>query len=51
VGFSRLDYLELADEATLTPSPRPPGAARLFVAVWIGRTRLIDNWPVALPEN
>jgi len=25
VGFSRLDYLELADEATLTPSPRRQG--------------------------
>jgi pantoate--beta-alanine ligase len=50
-GFSRLDYLDLADEATLTPSARPQAAARLFVAVWIGRTRLIDNWPVALPEN
>jgi pantoate--beta-alanine ligase len=48
-GFSRLDYLDLADEATLTPSVRPQGPARLFVAAWIGRTRLIDNWPVSLP--
>ena len=48
-GFGRVDYLDLADEATLTPSPRPHGPARLFVAAWIGRTRLIDNWPVSLP--
>jgi pantoate--beta-alanine ligase len=50
-GFDRLDYLDLADEATLTPSVSPQGAARLFVAVWIGRTRLIDNWPLSLPED
>jgi pantoate--beta-alanine ligase len=48
-GFDKLDYLDLADEATLTPSPRPEGPARLFVAAWIGRTRLIDNWPVTVP--
>jgi pantoate--beta-alanine ligase len=51
LGFDRLDYLELADEATLTPSPHPAGPARLFVAVWLGRTRLIDNWPVRLPQK
>jgi len=50
-GFGRLDYLDLADEATLTPSLRPQGPARLFVAAWIGRTRLIDNWPVSLPSK
>jgi pantoate--beta-alanine ligase len=50
-GFGRVDYLDLADEATLTPSLHPHGPARLFVAAWIGRTRLIDNWPVLLPEN
>jgi pantoate--beta-alanine ligase len=48
-GFDRVDYLELADEATLTPTAKPAGPARLFVAAWIGRTRLIDNWPVTLP--
>ncbi|MFZ5791516.1 MAG: pantoate--beta-alanine ligase [Pseudomonadota bacterium] len=49
-GFDRVDYLELADEATLTPTAKPAGPARLFAATWIGRTRLIDNWPVTLPD-
>jgi pantoate--beta-alanine ligase len=46
-GFDRVDYLELCDEASLQPIPaaRPP--SRLFVAAYIGTTRLIDNWPVA----
>lgn len=51
LGFDRLDYLDLADEATLTPSLHPAGPARLFVAAWLGRTRLIDNWPVRLPGS
>jgi pantoate--beta-alanine ligase len=45
-GFDRLDYLELADEATLTPQAKLGPPARLFAAVWLGKTRLIDNWPV-----
>ncbi len=45
-GFDRVDYLELCDEQTLQPIAiaRPP--ARLFVAAFIDKTRLIDNWPV-----
>jgi pantoate--beta-alanine ligase len=45
-GFDRVDYLELCDEQSLYPIAiaRPP--ARLFVAAFIGKTRLIDNWPV-----
>ena len=45
-GFDRIDYLELCDEQSLQPIPvaRPP--ARLFAAAFIGKTRLIDNWPV-----
>lgn len=45
-GFDRIDYLELCDEQTLQPIAiaRPP--ARLFVAAFIDKTRLIDNWPV-----
>jgi pantoate--beta-alanine ligase len=45
-GFDRVDYLELCDEQTLQPIAlaRPP--ARLFVAAFMGKTRLIDNWPV-----
>jgi pantoate--beta-alanine ligase len=45
-GIDRVDYLELCDEQSLQPIAiaRPP--ARLFVAAFIGKTRLIDNWPV-----
>jgi pantoate--beta-alanine ligase len=49
-GFSSIDYLEARSALDLTllgPGPldgKTP--ARVFVAVMIGRTRLIDNWPV-----
>lgn len=43
-GISRLDYLECSDGTTLEPvRTRVPGA-RLFVAAFVGKTRLIDNW-------
>ena len=45
-GFDRVDYLELCDEATLQPIPIARAASRLFVAAYVGATRLIDNWPV-----
>jgi pantoate--beta-alanine ligase len=45
-GFDRIDYLELCDETTLQPIPAPRTPARLFVAIYLGATRLIDNWPV-----
>ncbi len=45
-GFA-VDYLELRDAADLTAMPRLAGPARLLTAARIGRTRLIDNVPVA----
>jgi pantoate--beta-alanine ligase len=45
-GFDRVDYLELCDEATLQPIPIARAPSRLFVAAYVGTTRLIDNWPV-----
>jgi pantoate--beta-alanine ligase len=45
-GFA-VDYLELRDASDLAPMPRLTGAARLLAAVHLGRTRLIDNIPVA----
>jgi len=45
-GFSRIDYLELADGETLQPLGSAQPGARLFAAAHLGRTRLIDNWPV-----
>ncbi|HLY46521.1 MAG TPA: pantoate--beta-alanine ligase [Stellaceae bacterium] len=47
-GFA-VDYLELRDASTLAPLAPPVGSARLLVAARLGRTRLIDNIPVALP--
>jgi len=45
-GFTRIDYVTLADEAALQPLPRAAAGSRVFAAAWLGRTRLIDNWPV-----
>ena len=45
-GFTRIDYITLADEAKLQPLSRAKPGSRLFAAAWLGRTRLIDNWPV-----
>jgi pantoate--beta-alanine ligase len=45
-GFAPIDYLEVVDAATLKPIPRGAAGARVAVAAWLGRTRLIDNVPV-----
>lgn len=45
-GIDRVDYLELCDEQSLQPIAIARSPARLFVAAFIGKTRLIDNWPV-----
>jgi pantoate--beta-alanine ligase len=45
-GFSPIDYLELCDTETLQPLPAAREGSRLFAAAHLGRTRLIDNWPV-----
>ncbi len=45
-GFA-VDYLELRGACDLAPMPRLAGPARLLAAVHLGRTRLIDNLPVA----
>lgn len=45
-GFGDLDYLELRDAATLEPMTAFDRPARLFVAVFLGTTRLIDNLPI-----
>lgn len=47
-GFGKIDYVEVRDGETL--ERLGPGAvgegARVFVAAWMGKTRLIDNWGV-----
>ena len=40
--LARLDYAAAVDPATLAPVPLAPGA-RLLIAAWVGKTRLIDN--------
>jgi pantoate--beta-alanine ligase len=45
-GFGPIDYVTLADEETLVPLRRAVPPCRLFAAVRLGRTRLIDNWPI-----
>ena len=42
-GFTKIDYLDLRDATTLAPSLSAQGDDRLFVAAWLGETRLIDN--------
>lgn len=43
---AELEYLEVVDAASLQPLRSLDGPARLCLAVWIGRTRLIDNMPL-----
>jgi pantoate--beta-alanine ligase len=45
-AFSRIDYFELRDAATLSPMTVLDRPARLLAAAVVGRTRLIDNLPV-----
>ncbi len=43
LDVDRLDYLELCDAETLVPLGRVDRPAVLLAAVFVGRTRLIDN--------
>lgn len=45
-GFNKADYVEARDAATLAAIEHPNGPARILAAVWLGRTRLIDNLPI-----
>jgi pantoate--beta-alanine ligase len=49
-GFETIDYLEVCDAETLAPLAAVDRPARVLVAAWLGRTRLIDNVPVAPGE-
>lgn len=42
-GFHTIDYLEVREAATLNPVEKITRPSRLFAAVHIGTTRLIDN--------
>ena len=43
LGELRVDYCELRDPVELQPAARADAAARLFLAAFVGKTRLIDN--------
>ena len=45
-GIVKIDYLEVVEAATLKPVARVNGPARVAIAAWVGRTRLIDNMAV-----
>jgi pantoate--beta-alanine ligase len=46
-SMARPDYISVADAMTLEELRRVTGPALALVAVWIGRTRLTDNVPLA----
>ncbi len=50
-GFGPVDYLELRAGDTLETLTQVRPGARVFVAAWIGRTRLIDNLAVPQPAG
>ena len=42
-GFIKVDYLEVVDSKTLMPVSTPSESSRILAAVWLGKTRIIDN--------
>ena len=42
-GFTKIDYLDLRDTSSLAHTLTAKADDRLFVAAWLGETRLIDN--------
>jgi pantoate--beta-alanine ligase len=46
-GFAKVDYVEAVAADTLAPLSRAGRPGRILAAAWLGRTRLIDNVPLA----
>jgi len=42
-GFGKIDYITVRDADTLGPVTEATGARRVLAALWLGKTRLIDN--------
>ena len=42
-GFDKIDYYDLCQPDDLQPCNQPTGNSRVFTAIWLGSTRLIDN--------
>ena len=49
VDSSRIDYIEIVDNSSLLPVEVVRNEILIALAVYIGRTRLIDNCVVKLP--
>ena len=42
-GFGKIDYFDLRQPDDFQPCEKPTATSRIFVAIWLGSTRLIDN--------
>ncbi len=42
-GFTKIDYVEVRDAETLADASNLSQPLRVLAAVWLGKTRLIDN--------
>ncbi len=52
VGFTKIDYITVRDASTLAPYDTKSGhPGRVLAAVWLGKTRLIDNVAVGLTHR
>ena len=49
-GFTKVDYVEIRDAATLSASLSPGKPLRILAAAWLGKTRLIDNVAAGSPS-
>jgi pantoate--beta-alanine ligase len=49
-GFTKVDYVEIRDAATLSASVSPGKPLRILAAAWLGKTRLIDNVAAGSPS-
>ncbi len=48
---AKIDYVEIVDACSLRPQKRLEGQALIALAVWIGKTRLIDNMIVKAKDR
>ena len=46
-GFANVDYINYVDATSLEPIASADQPGRLLAAAWMGKTRLIDNIPIA----
>mgnify|MGYP000453915515 CR=1 FL=1 len=43
-GFGKIDYFDLRHSDSLEPAESQAPNCRIFAAIWLGKTRLIDNY-------